>query len=221
MSEIFEALRKAQREADSQRAGTPGGSEPATGRIVGGSPENAGPVVSVRAKPPSPRAGRAGWLARLRGKTQRNGREAYSPVLLMFPDRETPIGEQFRILRTRLEMAGPGTVMITSAVDQEGKTLCATNLAVALSMQVGAAVVLADADLRHPSVGACFGLHGGPGLVDCLLGDARWQDCIVPTRYERLSVLPAGRSSAMAPELLGSERMDTVDRKSTRLNSSH
>jgi protein-tyrosine kinase len=162
----------------------------------------AAPVSSSHRRPR-----RFRWLRHAMGK---NGYGGYESPMLISPRHETALGEQFRILRTHVEVAGAGTLMITSALEQEGKTLCATNLAIALSMRMGAGVVMVDADLRRPCVSSYLGLRGGPGLVECLLGDARWQDCIVPAAYERLSVLPAGPSSAMAPELLGSERMGTL-----------
>jgi protein-tyrosine kinase len=212
MSEIFEALQKAQREADERQTAPPGddaaGTEETQGRPADEA-EHSPPATPVRPRRARRRRRKGRWFQWLRGTASQNGHGGESAVLIS-PDRETTVGEQFRILRTRVEMAGPGTVMITSALDQEGKTLCATNLAVALSMRIGAEVVLVDADLRHPSVGASFGLPSGPGLVDCLLGEARWQDCIVKTEYQRLSILPAGHSSSHAPELLGSERMATV-----------
>jgi protein-tyrosine kinase len=215
MSEIFEALRKAQREADFQGEQPVGVKEAAIGGTRQGSgdpPDHADASPAPRLKPAPVRRRRFGWLQRLRamGAVSKNGRGKHQPAVLVSASRETAFGEQFRILRTRIEMAGPGTVMITSALDQEGKTLCASNLAVALSLRMGAGVVLVDADLRHPSVAPYFGLRGGPGLVDCLQGDTRWQDCIVKTAYERLSILPAGCRSDRAPELLGSERMGAV-----------
>lgn len=215
MSEIFEALRKAQREADNRGAAPVEGSEVGACVVLSDVSdvtevtERVG-VVPGRTTRASRRHRRFAWIGRLRRTPDQNGRRTHESTVLMSPSQETAIGEQFRILRTRIELAGPGTVMITSALDQEGKTLCAVNLAVALSMRIGVGVVLVDADLRHPNVAMQLGVRSGPGLVDCLLGEARWQDCIVSSAYERLSVLPAGRSSAIAPELLGSERMGTV-----------
>jgi protein-tyrosine kinase len=134
-------------------------------------------------------------------KTPNHGR------LLINEDNSTAVGEQFRFLRTRIELAGPGTFMITSALDQEGKTLCAVNLAVVLSRPAGPGVLLVDADVRHPSLGSHFSLTSRPGLVDCLLGQASWHDCVYESGHERLKVLPAGRPSRLAPELIDSDRM--------------
>jgi capsular exopolysaccharide synthesis family protein len=152
--------------------------------------------------------GRFGWLPWSAKGTSHNGQTHHLP--LVGAGDGTVIGEQFRVLRSRIETVGPGALMITSALAQEGKTLCAMNLTLALSLRIDAGVILVDADLRRPSAGASFGIRSGRGLADCLLGEAHWQDCLVDTPYENLRLLPAGRRTSVAPELLGSERMQAV-----------
>ncbi|MCK6554783.1 polysaccharide biosynthesis tyrosine autokinase [Candidatus Binatia bacterium] len=132
------------------------------------------------------------------------------PTPLFKAGRGTAVGERFRVLRSRIETVGFGTFMVTSALDQEGKTLCATNLAFALSTSLGAGVILVDADLRRPNVGSWFGIRGGNGLADCLLGDARWSECLRATEHQHLRLLPAGRESGLSTELLASDRMATL-----------
>lgn len=165
-------------------------------------------TVSPANDPSAASAGRSRWLPWNPTRARQNGQEYPLPMLAAADG--TLVGEQFRVLRSRIETVGPGTLMITSALAQEGKTLCAMNLALALSLRIDAGVILVDADLRRPSAGASFGVKGGPGLAECLIGDARWQDCLVTTTFDSLRLLPAGRRTAMAPELLGSERMQAV-----------
>ena len=203
MSDIFDALQKAQREAESRRS-------PATA-APGTVPSNNGdrPATAPAAAEPAPAAGarrphRGGWRSWVWPAPHRNG-HAYRGALIASPD--SVIGEQFRVLRTRVETVGPGKFMVTSALDREGKTACAANLAIALSMSVGPEVILVDADLRNSSLGTYFDVPHKPGLADVLLGEADWRDCLAPTRYRGLQVLPAGRRTPMACELLGSERM--------------
>jgi len=206
MSELFEALRKAQRDADAQRH--------RNGERREGNPDGNGETprvaLSVADSPTesnhASRRGRFDWLRRRFGAVGQNGNGS-SPSLLMGPRTKSGLGEQFRVLRTRVEIAGRGTFMITSALDQEGKSLCAANLAIALSMSIGAGVILVDADLRQPTIDHAFKIPRSPGLADCLLGEAVWGDCLQPTEYDGLKVLPAGRGSSMSTELLGSERM--------------
>jgi len=88
---------------------------------------------------------------------------------------EEPTGAQaeaFRMLRTNLEFATLGrdarTIMVTSAVEQEGKSTTIANLAIALA-RAGQRVVLVDLDLRRPYVEKFFKLEG-PGVTQVALG---------------------------------------------------
>jgi protein-tyrosine kinase len=175
-----------------------------------GAPEGNGSAAAANSASPdsAARNRRAAWWRAAWGR--RNGKAGSHSDLLVEADDGSPISEQFRVLRTRIEMTGPGLYMLTSALDQEGKTLCAANLAIALSMSVEARVLLLDADLRHPSIGSRFGGYGRKGLVDCLEGRADWRDCIESTPHDGVSILPAGARSSLAPELLGSDRMGTI-----------
>jgi len=97
------------------------------------------------------------------------------------------------------------TVMVTSTLPQEGKTLTATNLALTLSESYRRRVLLIDADLRHPSLDAVFGLADAAGLSEFL----RSSDDGLPAVKvsERLYVLPAGLRSVSPLAALTSERM--------------
>jgi Mrp family chromosome partitioning ATPase len=71
-------------------------------------------------------------------------------------------------------------------------------------------VVLIDADLRHPSTAHVLDISTTPGLVDILTGDADWHSCMQSIDENRLRVIPAGTSSSIAPELLGSPRLTAL-----------
>ena len=80
--------------------------------------------------------------------------------------------EQYRHLAAALHKAqslsGYRSVMVTSAVQSEGKTLTASNLALTLSHSYQRRVLLIDADLRRPRLQRMFMLPDGPGLTDSL-----------------------------------------------------
>jgi protein-tyrosine kinase len=112
------------------------------------------------------------------------------------PHAETAVVEQYRRLAAILHHAqrdhGARSVMVTSAVEAEGKTLTATNLALTLSQSYERRVLLIDADLRRPSIHKMFQLENRVGLSNSLKqpdSDHRPVQHVLP----RLWILPAGR----------------------------
>ena len=88
--------------------------------------------------------------------------------------------ETFRMLRTNLDFVtldrDVRTIMVTSAVEQEGKSTTIANLAVALA-RAGQRVVLVDLDLRRPFLDKFFGLTG-PGITQVALGHASLENAL-------------------------------------------
>lgn len=95
--------------------------------------------------------------------------------LVVYTDPRGPAAERFRYLRIRLrepwETGKLKTVLITSALPQDGKTTIAVNLASSLSEHGKKRVLLIEADLHRPSLALQLGLKPGPGLVECLGSD--------------------------------------------------
>jgi polysaccharide biosynthesis transport protein len=98
---------------------------------------------------------------------------------------DSPTGvqaEAFRMLRTNLDFATLGrnarTIMVTSAVEQEGKSTTIANLAVALA-RTGQRVVLVDLDLRRPFLHKFFDLDS-PGITQVALGHISLEEALVP-----------------------------------------
>ena len=89
---------------------------------------------------------------------------------------EAPM-EEFRTLRTRLNhmktLQPIHTVVVTSPSPAEGKSLSATNLALAQAHLAGNTTLLADFDFRRPIVHSLFGVDRSPGITDYLLGPCR------------------------------------------------
>ena len=100
---------------------------------------------------------------------------------------------------------GTRSVVITSTGPGEGKTVVATNVAVALA-QAGQRVLLIDADMRKPRVHIVFDKPQKPGLSNILVGDAKASEAIHKTTVPELWVMPAGMTPPNAAELLGSKR---------------
>lgn len=118
--------------------------------------------------------------------------------------------EQYRRLAANLhhaqEEAGIKTLMVTSAVPDEGKTLTATNIALTLSESYRRRVLLIDADLRRPSLDEVFMMPKGYGLNEALTGRADRKVSIIQVS-RNLSLLPAGTPDPDPMSTLTSERM--------------
>jgi protein-tyrosine kinase len=127
--------------------------------------------------------------------------------------RVSPVAlEQYRRLAAVLHDAqaesGLTTVMLTSAVPREGKTLTSVNLALTLSASYARRVLLIDADLRWPSVHTLLGIANAHGLTEVLDDDRR--DLPLLNVSERLAVLTAGCPGPTPLAALSSQRMGTL-----------
>jgi capsular exopolysaccharide synthesis family protein len=117
--------------------------------------------------------------------------------------------EALRTIRTNVLFSstteGGQSLVITSSGPGEGKTVVASNLAMALA-QTGQRVLLVDADMRRPRVHEVFTERQEPGLSNVLVGDTKTADAVRPTSCETLWILPAGHIPPNPAELLGSKR---------------
>ena len=136
---------------------------------------------------------------------------AVDPHAVMFHD---PVGyraEQFRGLRNKLVAMNPDdepkTLVVTSAIKGEGKTVCAVNLAMAFAELEQHKVLLVDADLRAPRVEQALHLNPAPGLADVLLGRVGLDDSIRSSGVANLDVLGPGSRLNGPSELLASNRV--------------
>jgi len=102
-------------------------------------------------------------------------------------------------------------IMVASAMPGDGKTFTSINLAMSFANEKDLSVVLVDADVAKAHLSRTFGVQNEAGLMD-LLRDEHLdiESVIMPTDVPGLSILPAGKASEMATELLASARMELV-----------
>src|SRR5262249_22642636 len=128
------------------------------------------------------------------------------PRRLRKPDRlvmvDAPRGvhaEAFRMLRTNLEFVRLNgcvrTIVVTSAVEREGKSRTVANVALALA-RAGQHVALVDLDLRRPSLHQFFAVETAPGLTQVALGRTTLQDALVPIALAEVQPRRALRGSS-------------------------
>ena len=154
-------------------------------------------------------------------KIVRIDRDALRAAGLIPQARETAeISDQFRAIKRPLirrmsalpdSQPPPQLLMLASALPGDGKTFTSINLALSMALERNFSVLLADADMAKPHVTRMFGAEQEPGLNDLLLDPSRpVESVILGTDIPSLSLLPAGRQSSTATELLASERMRDV-----------
>jgi capsular exopolysaccharide synthesis family protein len=118
--------------------------------------------------------------------------------------------ESYRMLRTSILLsnagAPPKTILITSSQPGEGKTTTAVNTSILLA-QLGASVLLIDADLRRPAVHMAFNIPHTRGISNYLSGHTPLDDLIVKLPVPNLSVLTCGPIPPNPAELISSDRM--------------
>jgi Mrp family chromosome partitioning ATPase len=120
-----------------------------------------------------------------------------------------PAGHAYRMLRTqvlqRARSHGLITLGVASAVNGEGKTLTAINLAVSLAAEPNQTVVLLDLDLRRPSVARTLGMNVERGLESWFGADEPTRNvCYGIEGMERLYVMPTLTPVTGSSEVLAS-----------------
>jgi len=133
---------------------------------------------------------------------------------LIADDLHNPVADVFRLLRVqvlqRMKRQGMTSVAVTGAKPGDGATTTAANLAISMALDVNQTVLLADLNLRHPSIHRKFGLNHPVGLEDYLRGNCDLKDCLVNPGLARLVILPAREPKGDASEMIASPRMTSL-----------
>jgi protein-tyrosine kinase len=134
-------------------------------------------------------------------------------ALVTITDPTSPVAEEYRKLKemvlkaTRTAEGFRNTLMVTSALAGEGKTVTSLNLAACLAQEYDHTVLVVDADLRKPSCAKYLGIEPGPGISDCLLKGTPFSEALIHTGIGKLAFLPAGSPVDNPAELFSSHRM--------------
>ena len=153
---------------------------------------------------------RALSLATVGAITRVNG-QGYQERLIIDLDPFSVASEGYRMLRSKIQFAsvdhGDNAIMITSASDDEGKSLCVANLGIVMA-QAGLRTVIVDANLRAPSQHEIFKLSNQDGLTSLLYSrEEEYDRYLRSTMVPNLKVLVSGPVPSNPSELLGSPRM--------------
>ncbi len=121
-----------------------------------------------------------------------------------------------RVKRPLIEraLAGPPEmrlILISSALPGDGKTFTSINLALSIARERDVSVLLVDADGPRARISEVLGVRNEPGLLDALVDETLdVERLVLRTDIRGLEVLPAGRFTESATELLASGRMNQI-----------
>lgn len=97
------------------------------------------------------------------------------------------------------------TILVTSSKPAEGKTLSAINMAYGLS-ETHSNVLLIDGNLRIPCIHKIFNVEDSPGLSDIFTSDAKNNEVLKETEYERIKIIPCGTKIYHSINIFKSEK---------------
>jgi Mrp family chromosome partitioning ATPase len=186
-------------------------------------------LAKVRARPPFPRAIAAADVPALTIAASddrpidiaRLVRVAPDPDVLaenrIVTEEDSVPSVAYKMLRTRvlqrMRRNGWKTVAVTGTSPGEGKSLTAINLSISLARDVGTSVVLADLDLRRPSIHRHLGIAARYGIGDFLPGAVALEQAAVCPGIERLGVLVNEHSFPSSSEMLTSPQTQNLVRR--------
>ncbi len=175
-----------------------------------------GKITNALRKAAEERLGRIERIAKIKEADQivirKMGDSRIDSRIISYFDAKSPITEQYKILRTNilsLQKHKPTkTIVVTSAVHSEGKTVTALNLAITMAQTTNKPkILLIDADLRRGRLARYLGVRQSVGLSELLRNQAKLEDVMFKIDLENLTFIASGTVPHNPVELLGSETM--------------
>lgn len=152
-----------------------------------------------------------GWVPTFMRLSRNGNRSTPSEQeLILAYNSDSAPAEAFRTLRTRLQFSKLEpepikTILVTSSIPREGKTIISANLAA--SFALSNKVLLIDCDFRKPRLHNLFNQKRYPGLCDYLFGTIQLEEIIRETHFNNLSLITCGTIPTNPAELIASKHM--------------
>ncbi|OGC89758.1 MAG: hypothetical protein A2W25_02625 [candidate division Zixibacteria bacterium RBG_16_53_22] len=128
------------------------------------------------------------------------------PSILSFYNKESSVGTEFRRLYSNIKNLSTNrklqTIMVTSAMVGEGKSLTSSLLAVTIAELTKLKVALVDFDLRRPKINLYFGIGESEGIGNVLSGESTLKLVSRKTIIPNLTVIPSGRLKGVPSDFL-------------------
>jgi len=149
------------------------------------------------------------WIPKIE-TISKNG-TSNTPEFIVGSKTNSAASEAFKALRTRiqfsrLESDQLKTILVTSSIPFEGKTIVSSNLAGSFA-QAGKKVLIIDCDLRKPRIHNVFETDKFPGLSDYLFTNVTLEDITRRAPIDNLYFITSGTIPPNPSELLGSVQM--------------
>ena len=123
------------------------------------------------------------------------------------------MSEALRVIRTNLhflnEKEFDRTILITSTIPKEGKSIIASNYAMSIAI-TGKKVLLIDCDIRRPRAHESFGVSFNKGLESVLSGEMKVEDVILRDVEKNLDILPTRNVTHNVTELFLGDKMKAL-----------
>ncbi len=140
-------------------------------------------------------------------------KKAGVPVIQAEDDRHALVEANRNLRSSIVFMASPTkppkTIVLTSAIPGDGKSMTSTNLAITMARS-GSKVLLVDADLRRGGLHKSFSLPAEPGFSDVLSGQIHWSKAVQPTSISNLDLLPRGPLPSHPGELFAAAFLEKL-----------
>jgi tyrosine-protein kinase Etk/Wzc len=151
-----------------------------------------------------------GWVPTFMRVSRHDRHTPSEQELILAYNSDSAPAESFRTLRTRLQFSKLEpepikSILITSSIPREGKTIISANLAASFSLSHK--VLLLDCDFRKPRLHNLFNQKRYPGLCDYLFGTVNLDEIIRETQFENLSLITCGTIPTNPAELIASKHM--------------
>ena len=176
-----------------------------------------GKITNALKKAAEERMGRIDRVSKIRERDQlivkKMKESKVDANVVTYFDPKALVSEQYKILRTNIMSLNKGkppqSLVITSSIHSEGKTVTSLNLAYSLAHSVNKPkILLVDADLRKGKMSKYLGVEPEGGLSEVLQGKAKFQDVVFHLDDDdHLAFLDSGSIPEYPSELLSSEAM--------------
>ena len=134
--------------------------------------------------------------------------------LVSLTDQESAGAEAFRLISVRLyDMRHDRhlkSLLITSTIPQEGKSMVSANLACTLAKGGHEKVLLIEGDVRRPTLAQKLGMESRAGLCELLRKEVSLFQSIVHLPDAKMWVLPSGQVDGNPLELLQSQKLSPL-----------